>query len=502
MIKYDKLCSAIAENNWSFLIENIKPKDFARDDEGNLINKNILAKLAETLTSPDLNIPNNVKIVILKCFGNACLAGYVYEEFSQDIKDDKLLHDCCHKLYALLIDSPKTTSESFPYDGIIQWTVNYILTHFDVPEDSKDCLEMLRLSVQFLCNLLFVSENKNLPAPLITDDFKSAIIFLAAPKQIPICRAACTFLHNALKTSSESYYKGLQVHRMVETLIAADKLEVHVAGQSLLVLLKRLHWLESVYEDLSIESKLYLLAIIHQDVSETVYSESDSGKSTNFPNDLVEFLSKRFKRRSDLILKTVDSYLDGTEPEEISLLLDIIGVISCKDSQECCILQNDKSLVINCIFLLKSIHMAGKESNNHFTPLQKLNDVAPCNWEMNSGQETIQNHPAFGFKAALIRAIGNLVHKHKGNQKLLRETDAIPLLLDCCNIDARNPLIMQWAIFALRNVCEQSPENQEVIRNCNRIGIIDNEMIKEMGIKLQETEDGKGIGIIPLPRNE
>lgn len=63
--------------------------------------------------------------------------------------------------------------------------------------------------------------------------------------------------------------------------------------------------------------------------------------------------------------------------------------------------------------------MAGKASDNHFTPLQKLSAVAPCNQELQSVGENIQNHPAFGFKAGLIKAIGNLAHQHKENQKLV-----------------------------------------------------------------------------------
>lgn len=73
--------------------------------------------------------------------------------------------------------------------------------------------------------------------------------------------------------------------------------------------------------------------------------------------------------------------------------------------------------------------MVGKESNNCFTPLQKLSDLALntkndcCNEAEDPNNHVckgkIQNHPAFGFKASLIRVIGNLVHKHEKNQNLV-----------------------------------------------------------------------------------
>lgn len=60
---------------------------------------------------------------------------------------------------------------------------------------------------------------------------------------------------------------------------------------------------------------------------------------------------------------------------------------------------------------------------------------------------------------------------------------------------------MQWTILAIRNLCEENLENQEVIRNSTKIGVMDNAILKEMGLTLQENENGKSIGIVPLSRN-
>lgn len=112
-----------------------------------------------------------------------------------------------------------------------------------------------------------------------------------------------------------------------------------------------------------------------------------------------------------------------------------------------------------------------------------------------------------------------------------REIDGIPLLLDCCNIDARNPrkcnwillffsfffllsfvfvrfsidnfyaVILQWTILALRNLCEGNPENQEIIGNCEKTGVPNNPALQEMGLTLHEDADGQSIRIVPLRRN-
>ena len=45
----------------------------------------------------------------------------------------------------------------------------------------------------------------------------------------------------------------------------------------------------------------------------------------------------------------------------------------------------------------------------------------------------------------------------------VREEGAIPLILACTNIDESNPFAKEWAILAIRNLCECNPENQALI---------------------------------------
>ncbi|KAJ0172773.1 hypothetical protein K1T71_011912 [Dendrolimus kikuchii] len=115
--------------------------------------------------------------------------------------------------------------------------------------------------------------------------------------------------------------------------------------------------------------------------------------------------------------------------------------------------------------------------------------------------ETVERHVAFGFKAALVRTLANLCWKNQENKKQIRELDVIPVLLDCCNIDARNPLIMQWVIFAIRNLCEHCPENQEEICKMTLQGPVDNEVLQEMGLTLHTDTQGNAIRIVPLQKS-
>ncbi|XP_012258551.2 uncharacterized protein LOC105687468 [Athalia rosae] len=509
--------SAILEANWNRLLIILKPKFFPKNEAGQLVNPRIIATMARTLTEPSPDVPEKVKIVFLKCLMNSCVNGYEPKEFDyaeSASKEGKNFYEILREIYAKDSVTDAVANKHgypsfthFPYEGVAKWATNYIsyvlLNH---EKQSDDKLEILRLSIQFLCNLC-----KSPPQCIFDEQFKKTMIVFIQHEHLPVQRAACAFVHNALTLFQEMYYTDFEKDSLTLSLIKPVKLGIPSAIDALKYLLKDPVRLCSIYKDLPTDDRLYLLELIYQELRETGFETS----AIKFSSESISFLSNRFKRKSDCVLKTVNSYMDGTEPMEIMILLDILGVltsITSEDKNFVVTLQNDKSLLINCIFLLKSLHMIGKEGDNFFTPVQRLNELAPSgsivkdlngetqneNAARRSGD--IQSHPAFGFKAGLIRLIGNMVHKHKGNQELLRETDGIPLLLDSCNMDARNPLIMQWTILAMRNVCENNTANQEVVRGLTKIGVADNNVLREMGITLHDEGSGKSVGIMPLER--
>ncbi|XP_053985637.1 ataxin-10 [Hylaeus volcanicus] len=527
-----KLEAALSQQNWEEVSSLLNPKLFRTLQSEELIAFSVLAKVAQILVTDDSTVPKNIKIACLKCLGNSCFNGYKHKEYIQSNIECGIF---CHKLYSRLATSNESFEEKeicqsyasnshFPYEGVIEWTSNFIIS-YKADEDLLDeQLEILRLSVQFLCNLFTFAckdtsfpDQYNVPKCLYDTNLKTVIMNLTHSEHVPLIRASCVFIHNALKEFEGKTFTELEKIHLCSKLLKPIKNGFESAKESLMFLLCQSNVLRNAYNDMDIEDKLYLLEIIHSEISDTVYN---SKKEHLFAIDTVEFLAESFCRKSDLILKTADTCSDKMEPTEIVIILDILGTLTSGSLKEYNFLKNYRSLLINCIYLLKSIQMLGKESNNCFTPMQRLSDVAPAaqgisednelggnsnigetkEGEKNSGRNDFYSHPAFGFKAGLIRVIGNMSYRNKDCQDLLREMDAIPLLLDCCNIDARNPLIMQWTILALRNLCENNPGNQEIIRNCTRTGIVENSVLQEMGLTLHE-EEGKRIGIVPLIRD-
>lgn len=82
--------------------------------------------------------------------------------------------------------------------------------------------------------------------------------------------------------------------------------------------------------------------------------------------------------------------------------------------------------------LLMSLHMMGKESDNCFTPITNLSKVAAGAQRRTIGINSTtddatggttdydpQDHPAYGFKAGIIKVIGNMVYRNKMCQDLV-----------------------------------------------------------------------------------
>ncbi|KAK5576124.1 hypothetical protein RB653_007265 [Dictyostelium firmibasis] len=95
-----------------------------------------------------------------------------------------------------------------------------------------------------------------------------------------------------------------------------------------------------------------------------------------------------------------------------------------------------------------------------------------------------------GFKIELIRILGNLSYKNRGNQDEIRELGGIEIILNHCRFDVNNPYIKEWSVFAIRNLCDDNLENQHLIENLKIKGVASNNELKDLGIEVGVTENG------------
>lgn len=193
-----------------------------------------------------------------------------------------------------------------------------------------------------------------------------------------------------------------------------------------------------------------------------------------------------FKKKSDCILKTVATYVDSIDPQIIVSLLDIIAIATSQEKY-LRILKDDRSLFLNLGCLLQTLHKIGKASDSIFSPIQKLEALVPSSDENGDFEKEI----SFSFKTKLVKSICNLTHKNRKNQELARELEIMLSIFECTSADARNPLIKEWSIMAIRNLCEDNLENQEIVRNLSKVGDAENPILKEMGLESGMLRIGK-----------
>lgn len=162
------------------------------------------------------------------------------------------------------------------------------------------------------------------------------------------------------------------------------------------------------------------------------------------------------------------------ENEAKLLLLDVCGELTVKSG-----LLNETS----CQELLRSV----------LTELGRLWALRPSNPKASSTTDATNQHEPEGYRSRLIRVAGNLCFRDTARQDLVRDEGFIPLLLNHCNIDESNPLIREWSLVALRNVCEGNAANQAYINELRPQGMdsASETALRNSGVSAEIGEDGK-----------
>eukprot|EP00088_Acartia_fossae_P031999 TRINITY_DN3278_c0_g1_i7.p1 TRINITY_DN3278_c0_g1~~TRINITY_DN3278_c0_g1_i7.p1 ORF type:complete len:425 (-),score=74.36 TRINITY_DN3278_c0_g1_i7:319-1593(-) len=203
-----------------------------------------------------------------------------------------------------------------------------------------------------------------------------------------------------------------------------------------------------------------------------------------FDEGNIDVIISDFTRLTDFVFKTQHTNMDDMKPVETITLLDIIIVLSKSEGKRS-ILQKNKSLMINTLYLLRMIHELGKLGKEESVkPISKLSELANL-----KDNQQLEDDPIFGLKVKLIQLIVNLVWEHPENQNLVGEHSGFQLLLDCSQVDARNPFITQWVVMSVKALCQGNPENQAILAGLRREGVADSALWKELGIQLDPNDD-------------
>lgn len=164
----------------------------------------------------------------------------------------------------------------------------------------------------------------------------------------------------------------------------------------------------AMYMTLSSNERISLLNFI------TDFIKEGHSNDAIVTTELLQCISKEFKKKSDCILKTETTYLNRIEPKEVMALLEVIAQTS-GDKIYGNVFAQDGSLFLNIGCLLRNVQALGKNEENVFSPIQKLEQIAPSSTS-NTGIET---DISYSLKTMLVRAIGNLAYRNAKNQELV-----------------------------------------------------------------------------------
>jgi len=380
--------------------------------------------------------------------------------------------ECIRVLRNVIAGIPK--NQIFVANRLISLNFWETLSKFATSVDTTETqlkLSVIRCSIQLLSNLMVGQTEFQLK--YITNIFE--ILHLV--------------IETVIDGKSVNYccYALLILVKNEEALVSVSDLYSRFASL-LSILLKRLNEIFTSNETpdnlmiLSIQSLTTNFNILQLLAREDRTSEA-SLHLLDQPGDLsspvLDLLASDFTNQTDVLLTTKLGSVDQLQPANILLLTKLLATRASQQP----VLQNNKSLVINTLYLLRMVHEASRHGSvPDLDLLPKLSDLEKRQ-QGDPGQ--VMDNPTYGFKAYLVQLITNLVWEHKENQSLVGELDGLPLLLDCSQVDARNPLITQWVVLAIRGLTNDHQENQAILAGLRREGAMDGSLLKELGIQLK-----------------
>ncbi|KXS12059.1 hypothetical protein M427DRAFT_59916 [Gonapodya prolifera JEL478] len=128
-----------------------------------------------------------------------------------------------------------------------------------------------------------------------------------------------------------------------------------------------------------------------------------------------------------------------------------------------------------------------RDLNLFQTRTKPSSDAAP-----NAARTGAAKSPLFMLKSEVVTVLSNLCHECAVVQDEIRERDAIPLILEQCNLDDANPFLREHAILLVRNLCTGNTANQDYIRSLEAQKVVVSEdLLDTVGGRLQIDAAGK-----------
>lgn len=126
-------------------------------------------------------------------------------------------------------------------------------------------------------------------------------------------------------------------------------------------------------------------------------------------------------------------------------------------------------------------------------------DVALQRRSFPQSAEHCATPPYASYKADLLAVVANACFGRPNVQLDLLQSGGFALVVSHCQADAACPLAREWALWAVRNVCEGCPQAQDLVRRLQPLQALDNEVLQRAGVAA--TVEGGRVRVGPRPKN-
>lgn len=346
-------------------------------------------------------------------------------------------------------------------------------------------LILMRCCIQFLNNLASGHpDGQELVWNHILHDSMPTILSVHDDKVTLYC---CMLLQTCLQNPDcrLRFQESAEAAGIMESVLSACSIqsELDFSLQLVQMVLQSIGIVSKIFGKLKIPSQIVLLHIANACVDESIQvlkNQQQMGVSESTLTCFAELFRKTSHNILSLAMK--DSQDDDQKPQLVMSLVELLSAASAHPELQGS-LQGMDFLLETSLELLDMVEQVGRGSDNAFSVRQDITGT--------SQEAELASEPGYGFKRNMVQLIGNMCFRHKRNQDKVRELKGIPVILQQCNIDCKNAFINQWAILAIRNLCEDNPENQAIILSMKSHGVADNEALAKLGYEAMLRNDGQ-----------
>ena len=96
----------------------------------------------------------------------------------------------------------------------------------------------------------------------------------------------------------------------------------------------------------------------------------------------------------------------------------------------------------------------------------------------------VMRQPYEGYRSDLLAVLANAAHKRPAVQAAMQSCGGVELVLAQCQVDDKSPLAREWALWAVRNLCEGSEAARNAITELKAVAALDSEELQKAGVKV------------------